>query len=314
MASSIRQTPIFKDQSGSGSSLAQAYAAPVLAGDTLIVFASCPTGSTASVSDSVNGAWTSATTLHISDGGVNEEVFAFVLPNSLAGTPTVTVTFSPANTFISMAIADAGGVRSVSLDQIVGNQQSSPGTGTDAVTSGMTGPLSQSNALVIGFSFDVSLATTPAVGTGYSNQGTGWGFGVGSDSARMESKNVSTTAAVAATFTTATGTDHHVTFCIVLLDQGPTINTQPVTQTVREGSAATFNVSATTTGGTLHYQWHKNGSNVGTDSSSYTTPALTIADDPSYVYCTVTDDNGSTDTLQVYARVLESPAALFPKA
>lgn len=73
---------------------------------------------------------------------------------------------------------------------------------------------------------------------------------------------------------------------------GPSITVQPQSVSTYVGNTATFNVTATGTG-TLHYQWKKNGSNVGTDSSSYTTPTLTMADNGAVYTVVVTDDNGS---------------------
>lgn len=86
---------------------------------------------------------------------------------------------------------------------------------------------------------------------------------------------------------------------------GPTISAQPTAQTANEGATATFTVSATGTG-TLHYQWKRQPpaggafSNVGTDSSSYTTGTLDCATDHTAdFYVTVTDDNGPTDSSTV---------------
>jgi hypothetical protein len=63
---------------------------------------------------------------------------------------------------------------------------------------------------------------------------------------------------------------------------GPSITTQPASQTVTVGQTATFSVVATGTA-PLTYQWQKNNANVsGATSSSYTTPA------------TVAGDNGAT--------------------
>lgn len=74
---------------------------------------------------------------------------------------------------------------------------------------------------------------------------------------------------------------------------GPTINTQPQNATVYQGQTANFTVSATTSGGTLHYQWKDDGSNVGTDSNSYTTAATVLGDNGAQITCVVTDDNGN---------------------
>ena len=58
----------------------------------------------------------------------------------------------------------------------------------------------------------------------------------------------------------------------------PSIGTQPANQSVVTGSAATFTVTATG-GGTLAYQWKKNGADIpGATASTYTTPATSHAD------------------------------------
>lgn len=77
---------------------------------------------------------------------------------------------------------------------------------------------------------------------------------------------------------------------------GPTINTQPQSATVYQGQTANFTVSATTSGGTLHYQWKDDGSNVGTDSNSYTTASTVLGDNGAQITCAVSDDNGTTTT------------------
>ncbi len=57
----------------------------------------------------------------------------------------------------------------------------------------------------------------------------------------------------------------------------PVISTHPLSTGVPEGQTATFSVSATGDA-PLKYQWKRNGANVGTDSSSYTTAATTTND------------------------------------
>ena len=58
----------------------------------------------------------------------------------------------------------------------------------------------------------------------------------------------------------------------------PSIGTQPANQSVVTGSAATFTVTATG-GGTLAYQWKKNGADIpGATASTYTTPPTSNAD------------------------------------
>jgi hypothetical protein len=94
---------------------------------------------------------------------------------------------------------------------------------------------------------------------------------------------------------------------------GPTINTQPANVTVYLGQVATFTISATTSGGTLHYQWKDDASNVGTDSSTYApTPAL--SDSGSLITCDVSDDNGTTTTSSALLTVLPSSKVSWIRA
>lgn len=102
---------------------------------------------------------------------------------------------------------------------------------------------------------------------------------------------------------------------------GPTINTQPTAQTANEPATATFTVSATTSGGTLHYQWKRADpgsgtfSNVGTDSSSYTTGATSAASDHGASYkVDVTDDNGTTVSDTVVLTVRSTTTVARPSA
>lgn len=76
---------------------------------------------------------------------------------------------------------------------------------------------------------------------------------------------------------------------------GPTISAQPQSTTVYQGQTANFTVTASGTG-TLHYQWKDDGSNVGTDSSSYTTAATVLGDNGAQITVDVTDDNGTTSS------------------
>src|ERR1017187_6948686 len=57
----------------------------------------------------------------------------------------------------------------------------------------------------------------------------------------------------------------------------PSITTQPASQTVTAGLAATFSVTASGTA-PLSYQWWRNGTAIsGATSASYTIPATTIS-------------------------------------
>ena len=83
---------------------------------------------------------------------------------------------------------------------------------------------------------------------------------------------------------------------------GPSITTQPITQTVTVGHTATFSVVAVGTA-PLTYQWQKNNANIsGATLASYTTPA------------TVSGDNGATFRVIVtnpVTSITSNPATLI---
>ena len=73
----------------------------------------------------------------------------------------------------------------------------------------------------------------------------------------------------------------------------PSITTQPANQTVSVGQTATFSVTAAGAG-PLAYQWQRGESNVsGANSSTYTTPATTTADNGAQFQVVVTNAAGS---------------------
>jgi hypothetical protein len=73
----------------------------------------------------------------------------------------------------------------------------------------------------------------------------------------------------------------------------PSISSQPSSQSIYSTQTATFSVSATSSS-TISYQWRKNSSNItGATSSSYTTPATTVADDGIIYSVVVTNSTGS---------------------
>jgi glucose/arabinose dehydrogenase len=87
--------------------------------------------------------------------------------------------------------------------------------------------------------------------------------------------------------------------------QAPRITTHPADQTVPAGRTATFSVTASGTP-PLSYQWRKNGANIpGATSTTYTTPATTLADNGAVFDVVVTNAFGSatsnTATLTVTA-------------
>lgn len=108
------------------------------------------------------------------------------------------------------------GLNSNPLDQIIWNSQTAPGSGTDAVTSGNSATLATQPSAVIGFCHQTNDTSVAAVGTGFTNIiGTGWVSG-GNQHLRVEHQRVTSTSALAATFTAPAGTDVHRTSIIIL--------------------------------------------------------------------------------------------------
>ena len=86
-----------------------------------------------------------------------------------------------------------------------------------------------------------------------------------------------------------------------------TITTQPAAQSVTEGQTATFSVIAT--GTSLKYQWKKGGTDIsGATSSTYTTPATSMADSGAVFTVVLSNSVGSVTssnaTLTVTAAVV----------
>ena len=88
----------------------------------------------------------------------------------------------------------------------------------------------------------------------------------------------------------------------------PSIITQPAGATVMVGQTATFTVTASGTA-PLTYRRQKNGTNVGTNSASYTTPATTAADDNAIFRVTVSNTAGNMTSSPATLRVTAAPVA-----
>ncbi len=87
------------------------------------------------------------------------------------------------------------------------------------------------------------------------------------------------------------------------------ITTQPGSQSVVAGQAASFSVVATGTG-TLSYQWKKGGTAIsGATAASYTTPATTSSDNGAQFTVVVTDSIGSVTSNSATLTVTASAVA-----
>jgi beta-galactosidase len=106
------------------------------------------------------------------------------------------------------------------------------------------------------------------------------------------------------------------TLCVSGTDAGtvPVITTQPVSQTVAVGQPAVFRVTATGLGA-LTYQWSENGTPIsGATSSSYTTPATTMATNGTAFSVAVGDVFGSTTSSVATLAVQQNSCSAVPSA
>jgi len=93
---------------------------------------------------------------------------------------------------------------------------------------------------------------------------------------------------------------------ITVTTAGPTITGHPQPATVAPGATATFTVTANGAG-TLTYQWQLNMVDIsGANSSSYTTPALTLGDDGGLYRCVVSN-GASTNSNEALLTVTTNP-------
>jgi hypothetical protein len=150
------------------------------------------------------------TTLNLSTGA---QLAQFVTNAAVSGgTYVVKSNYTGSSTFPAMAVIEIGGSSGPDLGAtgFASNFQSSVATGTDAVTTTNLTP-SVANGMIIGVTVDSNLSHAFAAGTGFTDLtsifggSTFWQFTTGANRALLEFKLYSTTAALAATWTLATG-------------------------------------------------------------------------------------------------------------
>ncbi len=94
---------------------------------------------------------------------------------------------------------------------------------------------------------------------------------------------------------TASVTSSTATLTVATAER-PTIDSGPVSTTVAQGSAATFEVTASVTdGGTLSYQWYRNGTPVdGATGRTFTIAAAALSDVTDYTVLVTNTNSGAT--------------------
>ncbi len=93
--------------------------------------------------------------------------------------------------------------------------------------------------------------------------------------------------------------------------QPPLILGQPQARSIAVGASASFEVQAQSQGGTLNYQWRRNGAAIaGATATRYTTPAVVLADNGASFSVVVSSSNGTSVTSDSALLTVSAPVPL----
>lgn len=296
----------------------------VAAGNLLVIGVKYASDSRSILGISGGGTWAAAT------GAANAnaaEAQLWYCENATGGDTTATITFdSVAATSVTPMMAEYSGIRTT-LALEGGNAAGVNGGATVAsLSSGTVTPTSGGAYLVVGLGFVES--TGRAIGdAGLTSRLYQTGI---TNEMRLVDTRLTSDAATAVTFG-LTGGSGYMTSSVAIFEEsapaGPTIDTQPVADTVlingdAARSSASFTVAASGTG-TLSYQWELETSvgggtyaNVadgdgatwaGATSTNLTATFTVKTLTGRRVRCVVTDDNGSTTSSAVALTVYTGP-------
>ncbi len=159
-----------EETSGSASSVPLTFNSSVTAGSLLVCFTKSSTATATGTADDIDGAWAEiATGSPLSGNGRTASVW--YRANATGGTTTVTTTFDASEGSRSMACGEYSGIATSSaFDVSVGQEQTNPGTGTDAVTSGATAAAAQANSLAVSCSIATSGSVVYTTTTGWTSR------------------------------------------------------------------------------------------------------------------------------------------------
>lgn len=186
----------------SGTTIAVAYSSNVTAGGLLVCHIYANHG-ISSVADSRSQTYSAST--NVTDGATYS-LATFYFPNTTGGACTITCTFAGAVTYASMQVAEYSGVAtSLPLDQTTSNNQTTPGTATDAITSGSV-TTTTDGQLIVGWTTALTVGVgTVTAGTNYTARTNIFGDTVDEDRVQTSAGSI------AATFTTTSATSNYIT-------------------------------------------------------------------------------------------------------
>jgi len=273
-ASSIARRQIAANTANSQTSITTNWTQPTQAGSLLIAVLSAQHGAAVGNFTAPAG-WQAANTSEWN----NLKTTIYYYPNNPGGRTSETFSVVSFRELV-LQLIEYTGATAAPLDKVAANGDNAPSGGI--VSTGTTPTTSQPKELII----TALSMMAPATFTNPTN-----GF------VKLDERSVFSmiTAAVHERIVSAAGAYGHsagvnanaqwigavATFRSLDLCTGPpAITAQPASTSINSGQTATLSVTATTSGGTLSYQWYEGASGVtttpvGTNSASFTTPALT---------------------------------------
>lgn len=187
--------------SGSSISVSRTYTG----GERAVVWVTVGGATTITVTDGTNTYSAVGSQVTANSGDVQA---CFECANCAAGTFTVQANFGTANAFRGIAVHRFSGL--TGAGSLVGQAQTAPGTGADGLTSTNLTPASQP-ALLLGVSTDYN-GSTVNVGTGFTSSAVYTNVDTANGSyTTSETKRLTSTSAVAATFTATSSPQNFVT-------------------------------------------------------------------------------------------------------
>jgi hypothetical protein len=214
--------------------------------------------------------------------------------------------------------ADSGATFSVTITNSVGNVTSNAATLTVNVPPVITAqPANQSVVAGQTATFAVTATGTGALTYQWKKNGAAISGATAASYTTPATVAADSGAAFSVTVTSSVGnvTSNAATLTVTAAPVAPSITTQPASQAVTAGQAATFSVTASGTA-TLTYQWKKSGVAIsGATAASYTTPATVAADSGASYTVTVTNSvgnvtsNAATLTVNVPPTITTQPVS-----
>lgn len=206
---------------GSAATIDAASTVTAAVGDTIVAFVTVAGADlTASIgaSDGTNS-YSRKAAVFVAGSNVNLAIL--VAENVAAGTYTVSGNWGGSTrTSRGIKVVVLRGLKAASYQTgtALAVDQPSPGTATDAVTPGNMTPTEQP-ACVIGLAIAVGVQT-PTAGTGFTGLAGCWQFGTGTNLGLAEHKRITSTGAVAATWTSTPTGYEHVSVSMILSETG----------------------------------------------------------------------------------------------